>query len=286
MVEDLAFRKFLSFLEEDIPFWDTTTEAIVPGDAKVRAKVIVKESCIVACVDDIAAFLRKLGLEVEQLAKDGDPVEGGSTLLEISGPARVVLSVERVVLNVLMHCSGVATATRRLIDALREVNSRVRVAATRKTMPGLRYFEKRAVAAGGGDTHRLSLSDAILIKDNHLRLIGDIGRAVRLAKERASFIHKVEVEVSSVEEAVEAAESGADVVMLDNMRPEDVARVLEELRRRGLRDRVIVEVSGGINYENAREYAKLDIDVMSCSFITMSSRAVDMSLEVSEVIGE
>lgn len=283
MVEEIAFRKFLNFLEEDIPFWDTTT-AIIPRDTEIRAKVIVKEDCVVACVDDIASFLRKLGLHVEQLAKDGDSVERGSTLLEISGPARVVLSVERVILNILMHCSGVATATRRLIDSVMNVNSRVRVAATRKTMPGLRYFEKRAVAAGGGDTHRLSLSDAVLIKDNHLRIIGSIGRAVRLAKERASFAHKVEVEVSSVEGAVEAAESGADIVMLDNMRPEEVARAVEELRRRGLRDRVIVEVSGGINYENALEYAKLGVDVISCSFITMSSKAVDMSLEVVEII--
>lgn len=284
MVEDLAFRKFLNFLEEDMPFWDLTTEAIVPRDIKIRAKVIVKEDCIVACVDDITAFLKKLGLQVEQLAKDGDTVERGSTILEISGPARVILSIERVILNILMHCSGVATATRRLIDALRDANSRVRVAATRKTMPGLRYFEKRAVAAGGGDTHRLSLSDAIIIKDNHLRIIGDLRRAIKLAKERASFAHKVEVEVSSVEEAVEAAESGADVVMLDNMRPEEVARAIEELKRRGLRDRVMVEVSGGISYENAQEYAKLGVDVISCSFITLSSKAVDMSLEVVDVI--
>ncbi len=284
MVEDLAFRKFLNFLEEDMPFWDLTTEAIVPRDIKIRAKVIVKEDCIVACVDDITAFLKKLGLQVEQLAKDGDAVERGSTILEISGPARVILSIERVILNILMHCSGVATATRRLIDALRDANSRVRVAATRKTMPGLRYFEKRAVAAGGGDTHRLSLSDAIIIKDNHLRIIGDLRRAIKLAKERASFAHKVEVEVSSVEEAVEAAESGADVVMLDNMRPEEVARAIEELKRRGLRDRVMVEVSGGISYENAQEYAKLGVDVISCSFITLSSKAVDMSLEVVDVI--
>ena len=284
MVEDLAFRKFLNFLEEDMPFWDLTTEAIVPRDIKIRAKVIVKEDCIVACVDDITAFLKKLGLQVEQLAKDGDTVERGSTILEISGPARVILSTERVILNILMHCSGVATATRRLIDALRDANSRVRVAATRKTMPGLRYFEKRAVAAGGGDTHRLSLSDAIIIKDNHLRIIGDLRRAIKLAKERASFAHKVEVEVSSVEEAVEAAESGADVVMLDNMRPEEVARAIEELKRRGLRDRVMVEVSGGISYENAQEYAKLGVDVISCSFITLSSKAVDMSLEVVDVI--
>jgi len=128
------------------------------------------------------------------------------------------------------------------------------------------------------------LSDAIIIKDNHLRIIGDLRRAIKLAKERASFAHKVEVEVSSVEEAVEAAESGADVVMLDNMRPEEVARAIEELKRRGLRDRVMVEVSGGISYENAQEYAKLGVDVISCSFITLSSKAVDMSLEVVDVI--
>jgi nicotinate-nucleotide pyrophosphorylase (carboxylating) len=284
MVEEVAFKRFLEFLEEDIPFWDTTSAAVVPEDAVVRAHVVAKQRGVVACVEDVAYLLKRLSLEVKELVRDGGTVDRGTPVLEITGNARTMLAVERTILNILMHCSGVATEVRRLVDIVRRVNPRVRVAATRKTLPGLRYFEKKAVAVGGGDTHRLSLSDAILIKDNHAGIVGSVEEAVRLAKARASFAHKVEVEVSTVEDAVKAAEAGADIVMLDNMSPQEVAKVVGELRRRGLRDRVIVEVSGGITAENIGEYAKLNVDVISCGYITLSARALDMSLEVVEVI--
>jgi nicotinate-nucleotide pyrophosphorylase (carboxylating) len=284
MVEEVAFKRFLEFLEEDIPFWDTTSAAVVPEDAVVRAHVAAKQRGVVACVEDVAYLLKRLSLEVKELVRDGGTVDRGTPVLEITGNARTMLAVERTILNILMHCSGVATEVRRLVDIVRRVNPRVRVAATRKTLPGLRYFEKKAVAVGGGDTHRLSLSDAILIKDNHAGIVGSVEEAVRLAKARASFAHKVEVEVSTVEDAVKAAEAGADIVMLDNMSPQEVAKVVGELRRRGLRDRVIVEVSGGITAENIGEYAKLNVDVISCGYITLSARALDMSLEVVEVI--
>ncbi|RSN72876.1 carboxylating nicotinate-nucleotide diphosphorylase [Candidatus Methanodesulfokora washburnensis] len=284
MVEEVAFKRLLEFLEEDIPLWDTTSAAIVPEGAVVRAYVVAKQRGVVACIEDVVYFLKRLGLEVKELARDGDTVDRGSSVLEIVGNARTVLAVERTILNILMHCSGVATEVRRLVDMVRRVNQRVRIAATRKTLPGLRYFEKKAVAVGGGDTHRLSLSDAILIKDNHVRIVESIEEAVKLAKARASFAHKVEIEVSTVEDAVKAAEAGADIVMLDNMSPQEVARVVEELRRRGLRNKVVIEVSGGVTAENIGEYAKLDVDVISCGYITLSAKALDMSLEIVEVI--
>jgi len=284
MVEEITFRKLLEFLEEDTPFWDITTDAIIPKNTVIRAQVIARQSGVVACIEDVTYFLKRLGLEVKELAGDGDIVNKDAPVLEIVGDARTVLAIERTILNILMHCSGVATEVRKLVDIVKRVNPRVRVAATRKTLPGLRYFEKKAVAIGGGDTHRLSLSDAILIKDNHLRVVESVEEVVKLAKERASFTHKVEVEVSTVEDAIKAAEAGADIVMLDNMHPQEVAKVVEELRKRGLRDRVVIEVSGGVTAENIVEYAKLDVDVISCGYITLSARALDMSLEVVEVI--
>jgi len=284
MVEEIIFRRFLKFLEEDIPFWDITTDAVIPKNITIRAQIIAKQSGVVACVEDVAYFLKRLGLEVKELVKDGDTVNRGVQVLEIVGDARTVLVIERTILNILMYCSGVATEVRKLVDIVKKVNPRVKVAATRKTLPGLRYFEKKAVAVGGGDTHRLSLSDAILIKDNHVMIVGSIEEAVKLAKERASFTHKVEVEVSTIEDAIKAAEAGADIVMPDNMPPQEVAKVVEELKKRGLRDRVVIEVSGGITAENIAEYAKLDIDVISCGYITLSARALDMSLEIVEVI--
>jgi nicotinate-nucleotide pyrophosphorylase (carboxylating) len=284
MAQEIVLRKFLDFLEEDVPFWDLTTNVLIPESVVIKAHVVTKQDCIVACIDDVVYFLKKLGLQVKKLVEDGVEVKKGTALLEITGSARTILGVERLILNVLMHCSGIATEVRRLANLIKEVNGKVRIAATRKTLPGLRYFEKKAVFVGCGDTHRLSLSDAILIKDNHVKIIGGVEEAVKAAKSRASFVHKIEVEVSTIEEAIKAAQSGADVIMLDNMRPEEVARVVEELKKKGLRDRVLIEVSGGITSENILEYAKLDIDVISCSYITMSSKAVDMSLEVVEVI--
>jgi nicotinate-nucleotide pyrophosphorylase (carboxylating) len=284
MVEEITFRKLLEFLEEDTPFWDITTDTIIPKNTVIRAQIIARQSGVVACIEDVTYFLKRLGLEVKELARDGDIVNKDTPVLEIVGDARTVLAIERTILNILMHCSGVATEVRKLVDIVKRVNPRVRVAATRKTLPGLRYFEKKAVAIGGGDTHRLSLSDAILIKDNHLRVVESVEEVVKLAKERASFTHKVEVEVPTVEDAIKAAEAGADIVMLDNMPPQEVAKVVEELRRRGLRDRVVIEVSGGVTANNIVEYAKLDVDVISCGYITLSARALDMSLEVVEVI--
>ena len=283
MAEEVVFRKLLRFLEEDMPFWDITTDLLIPDDTMVRARIIAKQACVAACVEDISYFLKRMGLEVRQFVKDGDNVEKGAALLEIVGPARIILGVERLILNILMHCSGIATEVKRLVELVRGVNGKVRVAATRKTLPGLRYFEKKAVLIGGGDSHRFSLSDAVLIKDNHIRIIGDIAKAVKLAKEKASFAHKIEIEASTVDEAIKAAESGADIVMLDNMRPDEVAKVIEELKNRGLRERVLIEVSGGITPQNILDYARLDVDIISCGYITMSSKAVDMSLEVVEV---
>jgi len=279
-----VFRKLLSFLEEDIPFQDVTTDVLIPENVVVRAHVTAKQSCVIACVDDIVYFLERLGLHAKKFVRDGDEVEKGTVLLEVVGPARVVLGVERMILNMLMHCSGIATEVRKLVKLVEKVNNKVRIAATRKTLPGLRYFEKKAVLVGGGDTHRYSLSDAILIKDNHIKIVGSVREALEIIKNKASFVHKVEVEASTIEEAIKAADIGVDIIMLDNMKPEEVAKVLEELRRRGLREKVLIEVSGGITPENILEYAKLDVDIISCGYITISSRASDMSLEVVEVI--
>jgi nicotinate-nucleotide pyrophosphorylase (carboxylating) len=177
--------------------------------------------------------------------------------------------------------SGVATATADLVSiAKKESRGKVRIACTRKTLPGLRYFEKRAVELGGGDTHRLRLDDAVLIKDNHLELAGSVGACVRKAKERVSFTKKVEVEVTTADQAVEAAQAGADIVLMDNMTPKEVGISMTLLMSKGLRDRVRVEASGGIRRENLASYAKTGVDVISVGAITHSARAIDISLEM------
>ncbi|KSW11818.1 nicotinate-nucleotide pyrophosphorylase [Pyrodictium occultum] len=285
MSEYLLEQLFLEWLREDAPHGDLASELLIPPGLEVRAVVRANERGVAACVEDVARVLERLGLEARPLKRSGETVEPGDLVLEVRGEARRVLLVERTLLNLLSYLFGVATATRELVEKARRVNPHVRVAATRKIPPGLRYLAKRAVAAGGGDTHRLSLSDAVLIKDNHLAVLGDVAEAVRRARERASFIHRVEVEVETVEDAVRAAKAGADVVMLDNMSPREVAEAIRRLEEEGLRGRVLVEVSGGITPENIAEYARAGPDVVSTSYITMKARPVDLSLEVVEVLG-
>lgn len=280
MAVELIFQKMLDWLQEDIGIWDETSRALFGEELKVVGKVVSKSCGIVACVSELKEFLTRMEFEVTVLKGDGDEVNPGDVVMEIKGDAKRLFELERFILNLLSHASGVATETRKLVDATRGFG--VKVAATRKTLPGLRYFEKRAVLIGGGDPHRFNLDDSILIKDNHINVIGSIREAIRTAKSRASFVKKVEVEVSTPQEALEAAEAGADIVMLDNAKVSDVEEAVRLLKERGLRDKVVLEVSGGIKLENARDYASTGIDVLSSGYITISAQALDFSMGVEK----
>ncbi|MEM3615252.1 MAG: carboxylating nicotinate-nucleotide diphosphorylase [Candidatus Methanomethylicia archaeon] len=275
---------FMSWIREDAPFGDLTSEFLISRDCMVKANVIAKSNGIAACLEYFSKVLCGLGFKVYTRISDGCEFKSGDVIMEIEGNARDLLLIERTLLNTLSYLFGVATCTRRFLDKIRSVNPNVKLAATRKIPPGFRFLVKRAVACGGGDTHRFSLSDAILIKDNHLAILGDVVKAVKLAKSKASFIHKVEIEVNNIVDAIKAVESGADIIMLDNMSVEDASKVIEILKIKGLRDKVIIEVSGGINLENVVDYAKLDINTISTSRITMDPIHVDLSLEIVEII--
>ena len=279
----LLRERLIRFLEEDIGFGDVTTELIIPDGVEVTAQIVAKEPMVAAGVLEVTVLFEIVGVKVIRSADDGSEVSPGEVVIEVRGPARAILTVERTALNILMRMSGIATATRRLVNKIREAGLGTRIAATRKTAPGLRYFDKRAVITGGGDPHRSSLDEAILVKDNHLAILGDIEKAVKKARSAASFTKKVEVEVRTPKEAVEAAKLGADIIMLDNMAPSEVESAMKLLRAEGLRDKVLIEVSGGITEENILEYARLKPDVISLGFLTHSARAVDLSLEIKTV---
>src|SRR6266702_491613 len=268
------------FLDEDIGHGDITTDALVDLAVKATGTVVCKERAVVAGLSESLILLKLLGCEGKPKVRDGQEVPAGTIILEVSGFGSALLKVERVLLNLLSHMSGVATVTAELVNIAKKSGGSTRIACTRKTLPGLRYFEKRAVELGGGDTHRLRLDDAVLIKDNHLELAGSVGACVRKAKDRVSFTKKVEVEVTTAYQAVEAAEAGADIVLLDNMTPKEVGSSVTLLMSKGLRDRVLVEVSGGIRRENLASYAKTGVDVISVGAITHSAPAVDISLEM------
>ena len=276
-------EKIRKFLEEDLGQGDITTLLTVPSGTIVEAEIVAKESGVIAGIEEVFTLLESFGFQVRVLVSDGSNVEGKATVLKIVGDARTLLSIERTLLNLLMRMSGIATATSRLIEKIRRAGYKTRIACTRKVAPGLLYFDKRAVMLGGGDTHRLHLDDLIIVKDNHLMVVGDVGEAVKRVREAVSFSKKIEIEVSSDNEALEAAKAGADIVMLDNFSPQQIKNTIVLLDREGLRSKVLIEASGGINEQNVLKFAATGVDVLSLGEITDSVKALDMSLEVVKV---
>ena len=275
-------EKLRALLAEDMGQGDITSSLVVPAGTNAKASVVAKQAGIVAGIEEGKIFLQSLGLEVEGSVSDGKKVKPGEVLLRISGDARTLLAAERTLLNLLSRMSGIATATRNLVEKLREANIKTRVACTRKTAPGLLYFDKKAVVIGGGDTHRLHLDDMILIKDNHIALAGSVEKAVEKARKRASFSKKIEVEVTEAEEVLPAIRAGADIVMLDNFSPKRIEKAMALLKKNKYYGKVLVEVSGGITAENITRFASTGVDVVSLGEITQSPKALDMSLEIKK----
>jgi nicotinate-nucleotide pyrophosphorylase (carboxylating) len=279
----LLQEKLLDFLMEDVGMGDITTEAVVPANIKVEAQIIAKEALVPAGIPEMRALLELIGVEAADSVEEGIEVPVGTILAKIRGECHAILMAERTLLNLLMRMCGIATATRRLVRKVEEAGFKARVAATRKTAPGLRYFDKRAVVVGGGDTHRFRLDDAILIKDNHIALVDGVEEAVRRARSAASFTKKIEVEVQTAEDAVKAAKADADIIMLDNMTADEVKETMDALEHGGLRSKVLVEVSGGIVEGNILSYAKVGPDIISTGAITHSVKAANISLEMRKL---
>lgn len=281
-ISDALLEQVLrTFLAEDVGYGDITTNALVAPAQAAEGIVISKDNAVIAGIEETLTLLDLVGCKGKSLVSDGRRVRAGTKIVSATGPARDLLAVERTLLNLLSRMSGVATATADLVEiARKESKGRVRVACTRKTLPGLRYFEKKAVEIGGGDTHRLRLDDAVLIKDNHLAIVGSIDECVRTARSKVSFTKKIEVEATTPDQAVEAARAGADIVLLDNMSSTDVKRSLDLLKEKNLRDHVLAEASGSITRENIASYARTGVDIVSAGAITHSARAVDVSMEI------
>jgi len=282
MASAVVRKKLMDFLEEDVGLGDITTDAVIPSGTMARAQILAKEPIVVAGVFEAKMLFEIIGAKIARSVEDGAEVAAGTVIMEIEGDGRAILTAERTVLNILMRMSGIATATRRLVKKVQDAGFNVRVAATRKTAPGLRYFDKRAVIVGGGDPHRSRLDDAVLIKDNHIAIAGGIEEAIKRALPAASFSKKIEVEAKTMSQAVKAAKLGVDIIMLDNMQMKEIDETLKALKELGLRAKVLIEVSGGITEENILGYAKLGPDIISLGSLTHSVKAVDISLEVVE----
>jgi len=261
------------FLEEDIGRGDVTTEALRPSGS-VRALVVAKEEGILAGSPFAAEVFSLLGgVKVKTLKGEGERFQRGEALLELEGEAQSILTGERVALNLLQSLSGIATRTRKFVEALEGTG--VRLLDTRKTTPGYRYFQKYAVRVGGGLNHRFALYDMVLIKDNHKRIMGGLREAVRAVKERVGPAYRIEVEVGNLEEVEEALEEGVDLIMLDNFSPEEVKSAVELIGGRAQ-----VEVSGNITLENLRDYAVRGVDFVSSGSVIYRASWIDLSLRV------
>jgi nicotinate-nucleotide pyrophosphorylase (carboxylating) len=266
-----------SAVAEDLGRGDLTTQLTIDPAARATAQIVAKQSGVLAglpLVEKVFAALGSTAVRVESQLTDGAGFSGGGVIARLSGPAADLLSGERVALNFLQHLSGVATLTKRFVDAVAE--TKARIVDTRKTIPGLRLLEKYAVRVGGGHNHRLGLDDGVLIKDNHIVAAGGVAAAVTLARANAPHTVKIEVECTSMAQVDEALQAAADSILLDNMSPAEMTDAVERIA-----GRAVVEASGGVTLEHVGAVAQAGVDLISVGALTHSAPAVDLSMRVT-----
>ena len=278
--EKVLEQKLLSFLQEDIGFGDITGE-FVP-EKNVEAKLFAKQNGVLCGLEFIKILLKSLGLKFHTEKKDGDMVIPNESILTIEGSSKQILVIERTILNLLMRLSGISSQTKVFVDIVSNSKQSIVIASTRKTTPGLRYFEKYAVKIGGGDPHRWSLSDTVLIKENHLVLFQNrnIRDIVTKFKQVSSFTKKIDIEVETIKEFEEVLESDPDIIMLDDFKPDQIRKSVNILNSRKLNKKPLIEVSGGVNLENIENYLISGVDIISIGAVTHSVKSIDFSLKI------
>ncbi len=273
---DFSPKKELKrFLAEDIGKGDISS-GLLPTK-KIKAKIISRQNGIVAGVKYAKDIFCFRGNKVKIIKKDGMMIKPNQTILEIAGSPQSILSCERTALNLLSRMSGIATQTHDLVKKIKAVNTKAKLYSTRKTAPGLRFFDKEAVKIGGGEKHRMSLDQMVMLKDNHLALSGSLSRLILRARKKYK---KIEVEVENSSDSLLAAASGASIIMLDNFTPKEITKTISRLKKAKLRKRVKLEASGGITSKNIQAYARTGVDMISVGKITSSVDGIDLSLEV------
>jgi nicotinate-nucleotide pyrophosphorylase (carboxylating) len=275
---ELLLRPYIeAALREDVRSGDITS-ALVPAETSGIALMNFREAGVVAGIDLARLAFETLDAHarLEVLCADGTHVEPGTTVLRIAGRGAAMLTAERVALNFVQRLSGIATLTRQFVQAVAGTN--VHIADTRKTTPGLRLLEKYAVRCGGGSNHRFALDDMVLIKDNHIALCGGIGAAVQRARESIGHSVKIEVECDTLSQVEQAVEAGVDIILLDNMTPQQMQGAVQKIRDSG--QKILAEASGGINLQTVRAAAESGVDIISVGALTHSARALDVGLDI------
>lgn len=274
-------ESLVRFLREDIGQGDLTSQYTVDEDLKSSSLIICKsEIAVVAGIDEAKIIFDICNCDSKALVNDGDIVKRGIRVMKINGNTRSILKAERTALNLIMRMSGIATDTKKFVDIVKTVSKDIKVMGTRKTAPGLRYFDKKSIKLGGGHSHRNTLDELILIKDNHLAVTTSIQSAISNARLKAGKNMMIECEVSNTKSSVEAIKSGADIIMLDNFTPEMAQKTISYLRKSGLREKVLIEISGGVNISNIKDYALALPDMISIGSLTHSSNSIDFSMKM------
>ena len=274
-------ESLVRFLREDIGQGDLTSQYTVNKDLKSSSQIICKsEIAVVAGLEEAKIIFEICNCDSKALVNDGDIVKRGIRVMKINGNTRAILKAERTALNLIMRMSGIATDTKKFVDIVKTVSKDIKVMGTRKTAPGLRYFDKKSILLGGGHSHRNTLDELILIKDNHLAVTTSIQSAITNARLKAGKNKMIECEVSNKKSSVEAIKSGADIIMLDNFTPEMAQKTISYLRKSGLREKVLIEISGGVNISNIKDYALALPDMISIGTLTHSSNSIDFSMKM------
>ena len=276
MLNDILLEDDIKrWIHEDCPAWDVSSLPIYKNVIE-QAKIIAKQNGIACGSNILVKVFSELKVEVTSNISDGDHINEGDVLFTLEGPAPNILQAERVGLNIFSHMSGIATYTHALVSKINSEGLNTIIAATRKTLPGLRKYQKWAVTVGGGDTHRMNLSSMVMLKENHVAAYGGITEAIQQIRENTSFSMRMEIEVRNNEEAIEAAESRVDIIMLDNYKPEQIKEILPIIK--GISSDSLIEASGNINEETYLDYARSGVDIISMGRITHSSKFFDCSL--------
>jgi len=265
-------KQLLRFLAEDIGKGDITSALLTKK--KISVKIISREKGIIAGSKYAKEIFKLKGCEAKILIKDGSKIKPNQTIMKITGNASKILTCERTALNIITRMSGIATQTNQLV---KKIPIKTKLYATRKTAPGLRYFDKEAVEIGGGKKHRLRLDEMVMIKDNHIAVEKSLLSLIKKTKKKYK---KFEVEVENTQDAVLAAQEGATIIMLDNFSPIQIIKTIKILKNKKLRKKVLLEASGGINSKNISKYGKTGVDIISIGSITNSVKGIDVSLEI------
>ena len=274
-------ESLVRFLREDIGQGDLTSLYTVDEGLKSSSQIICKsEIAVVAGLEEAKIIFEICNCDSKALVNDGDIVKRGIRVMKINGNTRAILKAERTALNLIMRMSGIATDTKKFVDIVKTVSKDIKVMGTRKTAPGLRYFDKKSIKLGGGHSHRNTLDELILIKDNHLAVSTSIQNAISNARLKAGKNVMIECEVSNKKSSVEAIKSGADIIMLDNFTPEMAQKTISYLRKSGLREKVLIEISGGVNISNIKDYALALPNMISIGSLTHSSNSIDFSMNM------